>query len=123
MVLSSEIIKTDADVPVADSLTCVLVLAATNSSVFTTIIEPFSQRIAQKVALPSGTVKGCTVGAAPAPTATATPVTTTAGRRLMQVGSYPSSLQTHVCGHAWRHYRSRWIWISLKPVLFLQYQR
>jgi mannan endo-1,4-beta-mannosidase len=68
---------------------------STNSSVFTTTIEPFSNRIAQKVAQPGGKVASCTPVTGSAATATATapaaPITTTAGRKLMQAAAPPAA--------------------------------
>lgn len=60
----------------------------TTSDVFTQVIGPFSQRIAQKVASPAGKVAGCTSGSGSQAPTTASSV---AGRRLMQAAAPSSS--------------------------------
>jgi mannan endo-1,4-beta-mannosidase len=61
---------------------------ATDSSTFTTVIGPVSQRVARLVSAPSGAVQGCTKGSSSTAPAAAT---SAAGRRLMQSASAPSS--------------------------------
>jgi len=60
---------------------------ATNSDTFTQVILPFSQRIAQKVSQPAGTVSGCTKVTTSTATAPTVASSSVAGRKLMQASA------------------------------------